>query len=157
VISGWFHLGPGRAPSLWPMAQNDLLKRYLDAGIAFTAMTQARAEAIVKDLVRAGEVQADQARELAGELFDRSRRNTDQLIETIRSEVREQLSNLNVATKGELAKLEERISSRTGRSSSSSGSAKKGAAKKSAKKSTAKKSTAKKSAAKKSAAKKSSS
>ena len=36
------------------MAQNDLLKRYIDAGLAFTALTQARAEALVKDLVKAG-------------------------------------------------------------------------------------------------------
>ena len=40
------------------MAENPLIKRYLDAGMAFTQMTQARAEAIVKDLVKAGEVQA---------------------------------------------------------------------------------------------------
>jgi hypothetical protein len=47
------------------MAQNDIFKKYLDAGLAFTALTQARAEALVKDLVKAGEVQADQAREAA--------------------------------------------------------------------------------------------
>jgi polyhydroxyalkanoate synthesis regulator phasin len=38
------------------MAQTDILKRYLDTGLAFTAMTQARAEALVKDLVKAGPV-----------------------------------------------------------------------------------------------------
>ena len=31
------------------MAKNPLIKRYLDAGMAFTQMTQARAEAIVAD------------------------------------------------------------------------------------------------------------
>ena len=36
------------------MAQNDVLKRYIDAGLAFTALTQARAEALVKDLVKVG-------------------------------------------------------------------------------------------------------
>ena len=40
------------------MAQTDMLRRYLDAGLAFTKMTQDRAEAIVRDLVRAGEVGA---------------------------------------------------------------------------------------------------
>jgi polyhydroxyalkanoate synthesis regulator phasin len=146
------------------MAQNDLLKRYLDAGIAFTAMTQARAEAIVKDFHRAGEVQADQMRDLVNELVDRSRRNSDRLVETIRTEVRDQIKALNVATRSELERLEQRIASATGRSSARSAkksTAKKSAAKKStakksaAKKSTAKRSTAKKSAAKKSAAKKS--
>ena len=141
------------------MAQNDLLRRYLDAGISFTAMTQARAEAIVKDLVKAGEVQADQAREMASELFERSRRNTDRLVETIRKEVRSQIENLDVVRRNELTRLEQRISSLTGRSTGSTtkkAAAKKAAAKKStARKSTAKKSTAKKSTAKKSTAKKS--
>ena len=46
----------------WPaMAQNDMLKRYLDAGIAFTQMTRTRAEDIVKELVSAGEVQREGA------------------------------------------------------------------------------------------------
>ena len=49
------------------MAQNDLLKRTLDAGLTLTALTQGRAEALVKDLVRAGEVQADQAREVVAQ------------------------------------------------------------------------------------------
>ena len=46
------------------MPQNDLLKRYLDAGLAFSALTQSRAEALVRDLVKAGELQADQAQKL---------------------------------------------------------------------------------------------
>src|SRR5688500_12399969 len=144
------------------MAQNDLLKRYLDAGMAFTAMTQARAEAIVKDLVKAGEVQADQAREMASELLERSRRNTEKFTDNIRKEVRSQLESLDVVRRTEFSRLEQRIAQLTGRvstakkSTTKKAAAKKSTAKKSAaKKSTAKKSTAKKSAAKKSAAKKS--
>src|SRR6187397_917885 len=53
------------------MAQNDLWKRYLDAGLQFTQMTQARAEAIVRDLVRAGEVQAEQTQAIVNEMVDR--------------------------------------------------------------------------------------
>jgi polyhydroxyalkanoate synthesis regulator phasin len=131
------------------MAQNDLLKRYLDAGMAFTAMTQARAEAIVKDLVRNGEVQADQARDVAAELLERSRRNTDKLLETIRKEIRDQVSNLGLATRAEIARLERKIAGATG------GTAKKASAKKaSAKKAGAKKAGAKKAGAKKAGAKK---
>ena len=43
------------------MAQNDMLKRYLDAGIAFTQMTRAKAEEIVKDLVKRGDISANVA------------------------------------------------------------------------------------------------
>ncbi|MEY2477519.1 MAG: hypothetical protein QOG87_2834, partial [Actinomycetota bacterium] len=45
------------------MAQNDMLRRYLDAGMAFTQLTRARAEAIVKDLVKAGELQREQTQD----------------------------------------------------------------------------------------------
>jgi polyhydroxyalkanoate synthesis regulator phasin len=150
------------------MAQNDLLKRYLDAGMAFTAMTQARAEAIVKDLVRNGEVQADQARDVAAELLERSRRNTDKLLETVRKEIRDQVSNLGLATKAEIARLERRIAAVTGgtprkasaRKTSArkaSGSRKKASAKKAgARKASAKKASAKKAGAKKAAARKAS-
>jgi polyhydroxyalkanoate synthesis regulator phasin len=41
------------------MPENDVLKRYIDAGLEFAAITQSRAEALVKDLVRVGEVRAD--------------------------------------------------------------------------------------------------
>ena len=43
------------------MAQSNVLKKYLDAGVAFTGMTQTKAEALVKDLVKSGEVQTEQA------------------------------------------------------------------------------------------------
>jgi polyhydroxyalkanoate synthesis regulator phasin len=95
------------------MAQNDLLKRYLDAGMAFTAMTQARAEAIVRDLVKTGEVQADQARDVAAELLERSRKNTDKLLEQVRKEVKTQVGNLGLATKDDIARLERKIATAT--------------------------------------------
>ncbi len=91
------------------MAQNDILKRYLDAGLAFTALTQSRAEALVKDLVNAGEVQAEQAREAVTDLVERSRKNTERLLETIRQEVRSQITNLGLADKSDLDKLEARL------------------------------------------------
>ena len=78
------------------MAQNPLIKRYLDAGMAFTQMTQAKAEAIVRDLVNTGEVQANGIEEMVNELLERSRRNTETLLELVRSEVRNQLVSLGL-------------------------------------------------------------
>ncbi len=112
------------------MDQNDLLKRYLDAGMAFTAMTQTRAEAIVKDFVKAGEVQVEQARETANELLERSRQNSEKLAESIRKEIKQQVSNLGLATKDDIARLERKIAAAT--ASKKTGTRKSGA-KKSAK------------------------
>jgi polyhydroxyalkanoate synthesis regulator phasin len=91
------------------MAQNDLLKRLLDAGMTFTAMTQARAEDLIRDLVRAGEVQAEQAQGVVDELVDRSRRNSERLIDAVRSEIRQQMANLGLATKDDIDRLERKI------------------------------------------------
>ena len=129
------------------MAENPLIKRYLDAGMAFTQMTQSRAEAIVKDLVKAGEVQAQRTEELVTQIVERSRKNTDKLLEVVRKEVRDQIAGLGLATKDDIARLEQKLSA----------APKKAPAKKAAKKKTASKSSATKRTATKKAAKKSAS
>ena len=93
------------------MAQGDLWNRYLEAGMEFSKMTRARAESIVKDLIKAGEVQREQRQQRIEELLDRSRKNTEELVGAVRKELDRQLSTLGVATKADLAKLEAKIDS----------------------------------------------
>ncbi len=93
------------------MATNDVIKRYVDAGLELTQLTQARAEAFVKELVKAGELQADQAREAVADLLARSRATTERIVETVRKEVREQVDQLGLARKDDLERLEARVSS----------------------------------------------
>ena len=121
------------------MAQTDLLKKYLDAGLAFTQMTQQRAEAIVKDLVRAGEVQAEQATQRRNELVERSRQNTEKLVDQVRREVRDQVRSLGLATqedvrnlRAEIASLKKAGASKPAKASSTTSTAKKAPAKKAA-------------------------
>jgi polyhydroxyalkanoate synthesis regulator phasin len=127
------------------MAQSDLLKRYLDVGMALTQLTRSRAESIVKEFVRAGDVQRERAQDAVDELLERSRKNTEALADVVRKELRAQMSRLGLVTKDELAKLEARL-----------GRQGEGAAKKAAPPTTAaaRKSPAKKAPAKKSPAKK---
>src|SRR3954466_14181117 len=89
--------------------RNDVLKRYLDAGMAFTQMTRSRAEAIVKDLVKAGELQQKQAQKQVDDLMERSRKNTEQLLDLIRNEITSQLSAMGLATKDDIARWESKI------------------------------------------------
>jgi polyhydroxyalkanoate synthesis regulator phasin len=91
------------------MAQRDVLKRYLDAGMAFGDMTRARAEGIVKDLVKAGELPRKRAEKSIEELVEASRRNTDAIVALVQSQVKEQLSSLGLATKDDIARLEAKI------------------------------------------------
>jgi hypothetical protein len=131
------------------MAQNPLIKRYLDAGMASTQMTQARAEEIVKDLVSAGEAQAERAEELVGELVERSKRNTDRLLELVRQEVLDQLVALGLLSE------EDRDRVRDGEPPANVAAKATPAKKAAAKKAGAKKATKRKAAAKKAGAKKS--
>jgi polyhydroxyalkanoate synthesis regulator phasin len=95
---------------------NDLFRRLLDSGVAFTQMTQERAEAIVRDLVRAGEIQSEQTTRFVQEILEQSRQNTERLLETIRSEIREQVAALGLANRDEVQGLRDavnRLRSRT--------------------------------------------
>ena len=78
------------------MAQNDIFKRYLDAGMAFTQVSRERAEEFVKDLVKAGELRRKEAEEVVETLVERSRKNTEDLVGLIRQEIADQLRNLGL-------------------------------------------------------------
>jgi polyhydroxyalkanoate synthesis regulator phasin len=137
------------------MAQSDLFKRYLDAGIAFTEMTRERAQAIVKEWVNAGEVPMQRADDFIEDMVERSRQNTAAIVALVQAQVQDQLSALGLATKTDIARLEAKINRASGTSGGSASAAKKAPAKKAAKKAAATKSPANKSSAKKSTAKKS--
>jgi len=77
------------------MAQTDALKKYLDAGMAFTQVTRKRAEQVVKELVAAGELHRSQAKSAIEDLIERSRSNAELLSEQVRKEVASQLARLH--------------------------------------------------------------
>jgi hypothetical protein len=115
-----------------------------------------------------GEVQADQAREAVADLLERSRKNSERLLATVRQEVRSQITSLGLASQADLDRMEERVQglvgSLTGRPTAPTGpeqapaekkatGKKKTTGKKATKKKAAKKATKKKAAATKSAKK----
>jgi polyhydroxyalkanoate synthesis regulator phasin len=148
-----------------------LLQQYLDTGAQYTEMTRGRAEKIVKELVKAGEVRRKKAASAVDDLVERSRANANELLEVIQSEVRNQLSLLETVTKDAVDRLEEQVEAlraqvqellpnRTParrpavKAAAPAATAKKAAAKKApAKKAAAKRAPAKKAAAKRTAKK----
>jgi polyhydroxyalkanoate synthesis regulator phasin len=142
------------------MANKDSFQKYLDAGVAFTNLTRARAEELVSDLVQSGEFRGD-ARAKVDELIERSRKSQEAMFAQVRQEVDRQLEHLGITNLEDLAKQVASVIGRTAEAGRAAAggrgpTAKKATAKKSpAKKATAKKATAKKSTAKKSTAKKS--
>lgn len=93
------------------MPENDLLKRMLDAGVAFTQMTQKRAEEIVNELVRTGEMRAEQAQTMVQELVDKSRVNTERILDQLRTDLRGQASGFGFATKKDVEVLRAELES----------------------------------------------
>jgi polyhydroxyalkanoate synthesis regulator phasin len=137
------------------MTKRDAYQRYLDAGIAFTQMTRSRAEELVQELVKSGEVQRKEAQSKVEELIDRSRKSSESLLSVVRDEVGSQLHSLGIGNIEDLAKQVASLLTRSPKPAS--GPAKKAPAKKAAaKKSAAKKAPAKKAPAKKAPAKKAS-
>jgi DNA-binding protein HU-beta len=144
------------------MAHNEGLRRYLDAGMALRQITRARAEEIVRELMKSGELEATRAQEWVEDLVRQSRERSEAFVNLVRNEVRSQLDELGFTNLDELAKRVAEILSRSsdaarkaGQAATRRGGTTKGAATKAAKKATA--ATAapvKKSAAKKTAAKK---
>jgi polyhydroxyalkanoate synthesis regulator phasin len=107
------------------------------------ALTPRKAQDLAQALVRQGEARRDQASALSRQLLEWSRRSSDRFRETIRSEVRRQISRSGLATKDEVDTLRRRV--RELERSGSSGSSPKSAGTSSRKKARAKKSSARKS------------
>jgi polyhydroxyalkanoate synthesis regulator phasin len=136
------------------MPENDLLRRSLDAGIAFTQLTRRRAEGIVKDLVRSGEVNREQAAARVEELLERSRQTAEFVTAVVRKEIDDRIGQLNLASRDDLAAFASRLGlpARPKKAQAKKAAAK--AKKVAPKKAAAKKAPAAKKAAVKAAAKK---
>ena len=121
----------------------------ITSGVA--ELTKNRAEQVVKDLVKAGDIRKDQTSGLVKELLRRSQENRKELTRFVRSEITHQIESLGLASGKDLERLERRI---TRLESTAPKVTKAASVSGSAKKVTAKKTTAKKTAAKKPSAKK---
>ena len=98
-----FKLRFGMAP------RDDRFRKYQEAGADFLETARARAEDFLRELSKAGESTQRQGKDALDDLLEGSRKGTEQLIGSIRDEVRSQLSLLGLATKEDLAALERRL------------------------------------------------
>jgi polyhydroxyalkanoate synthesis regulator phasin len=79
----------------------------ITSGVA--ELTRSRAEQVVKDLVKAGDVRRDQASGLVKELMKRSSDNRTELARFVSSEIRTQVEKLGLASSRDLERLERRV------------------------------------------------
>jgi polyhydroxyalkanoate synthesis regulator phasin len=123
------------------VAAIDVVRKYLDAGVTYAQVTREKAEEVINDLVKAGEVRAEEAQAAVKGLVDQSRKRSEALSERIRNEVRDQLAKVQPASQADLDALTRRVAAVEKKASAAT------------KKPAAKKPAAKKPAAKKAAAK----
>lgn len=91
------------------MARDDLFRRSFEAGTAFLDLTRDRAEALVKELVKAGDVRKGRAQKLIDDLLERSRKGTEELRQLVRREITDQVAALGLATKDDIGRIESRL------------------------------------------------
>ena len=85
----------------------DTVRRYVEAGRE--ALTPKKAEELARALAKQGQARADQVQQLAKELAEWSKKNSDRLATTIRREVKKQFDKAGVATKDDVESLKTRI------------------------------------------------
>jgi polyhydroxyalkanoate synthesis regulator phasin len=134
------------------MTENDGLRRYVEAATALTQITRSRAEELVRELIKAGELERHRAQEWVEDLVKVSRDRSEALVGAVRGEVRHQLKELGFTNVDDLAK---KVADILARSSAAGRKAAHRPAGKS-KKNNSKKSTASKTGPAKSAARKAS-
>ena len=91
------------------MAQTDILSRSLGAGRDAGQRTQEHIESLLTDMVRRSEEQAEAARRVLNDLVDRSRTTSEQVVDVVDRELRAQISNLGLATRADIERLEAKI------------------------------------------------
>jgi polyhydroxyalkanoate synthesis regulator phasin len=89
--------------------QKDGFRKLNEALTSTLKLTQQRGEELMKELLRAGEVQREQIRELVDELSKKSKSNVDAVREAVQREVSRQLGEHALPSREELQRIVEAV------------------------------------------------
>lgn len=78
-------------------------------GIGVAAITKDKADALVKDLIKKGDLNKDEGKKLVAEIVEKSKKSTKDLETTVNRQVKDLLNKTDVATKKEIKVLEAKI------------------------------------------------
>ncbi|MDQ3940737.1 MAG: hypothetical protein M3238_05235 [Actinomycetota bacterium] len=90
-------------------AMLDELRRVALFTSGVAELTRHQAEQIIKDFVKSGDVRRQQASTAARELVERSKENRKELTRFLRSEIKNQIEGLGLASKRDVERLERRV------------------------------------------------
>ena len=91
------------------MSEDEGFRRYLESGMAWFSVTQQKAEGILRELADSGETAMGQAQKAFERIVERGRQGSEELRDLVRSEIREQVAALGLATKDDISRLEAKI------------------------------------------------
>lgn len=87
----------------------DLLKKGLTLGLGLAIVSKEQVEKVVDDLVKKGEVSKEESKELIDELRQKGENGEQEIKRVVREQLEKVLKELNIPTKKEIERLQERI------------------------------------------------
>ncbi|MBE3569621.1 MAG: polyhydroxyalkanoate synthesis regulator [Bacillales bacterium] len=87
----------------------DLIKKGLSFGLGLAITSKEQAEKFVNDLVKKGELSLEESKDLVNQLIQRGEEEKKGLQRIVREQIKQMLDELDLATKDDLQKLEQRI------------------------------------------------
>ena len=87
----------------------DEIRRVVLITSGVVELTANRAEAIVRDLIKSGELPGGQATQVVKDLMERSKQNRKEILNLVRTEIGNQTDALGLASKRDIERLERRV------------------------------------------------
>ncbi len=87
----------------------DFLKKTISAGLGAIILTEEKIKETVDELVKKGEVSNEESKSVAKEILDRVNENKKFVTDKVTEEFDKFVKKANIATTGDLEKLEKRI------------------------------------------------
>lgn len=87
----------------------DLINKGLSFGLGLAVASKEQIEKFVDEMVKKGEVSASESKDLMRELFEKGEAEKKEMNARIREQLERILKDLNIPTKADLERLEQRI------------------------------------------------
>ncbi|NLC62891.1 MAG: hypothetical protein GX759_02280 [Thermoanaerobacterales bacterium] len=86
-----------------------MLKQILYAGLGLVTITREKAEELVSELVKRGELSAEEGKDALNNILDRMQEERDKLRQRIQEQVENMISSMNLVRRSELDEIKQRL------------------------------------------------
>lgn len=87
----------------------DFIKKGLAFGLGLAVTSKERAEKLVNEMVQKGELSKEESKDIVRQLIQRGEEEKDELKRFMREQLKQMMDELNVASKDDIRRLEERL------------------------------------------------